>query len=170
MLALVFFTLALLSWYARPAQVQDLLTQAQTSLNSGDYLGAHQTLNQAVLLDNNNPQIHFKLAQVYQKTNNYQEAKKELLLALEVSPDSTSILKELNKVQTTLSEPGKLGEEIKFWEKEVKIKPDYRDGWIQLAVRYFELYKIEEAKQALEKAYRLDPNFETTRKLREIIR
>ncbi len=170
LLALGFFTLSILSYYSRPAQIQELIKSGEASLNSGDYQEAHQTLSQAVLLDNTNPQIHFALSKVYQKTHNYEEAKKELLLALEVSPDSMTILKELNKVQTTLSEPGKIDEEISYWEREVKIKPDYRDGHLQLAVRYYQLYKIEEAKLALEKAFQLDPNFETTKKLREIIK
>lgn len=170
LLAAVFFMLAILSHYSRPAQIQNLITQAESSLNRGDYVRAHQTLSQAVLLDNTNPQIHFALSLVYQKTNNYPEAKKELLLALEVSPDSATILKELNKVQATLQAPGKINEEIKYWEKEVTLKPDYRDGYIQLAVRYFELYRTEEAKKAIEKAYTLDPNFQTTKKLREIIK
>lgn len=170
LLAMLFFFLALLSWYSRPTEISNLIKMAHVSFNNQDYQTSFALLNQAALLDNSNPNIHFQLAKLYQTTNNWEEAKKELLLALEFSNNSKIITDNLMQVNHTLNEPGRIQEEINFWEKEVTHKPDYRDGYLQLAVRYYEIYNHEKAKLALSKAFSLDPNFEVTKKLMEIIK
>lgn len=170
LLAVLFFLLGVLSWYYRPNQVNQLLKTADTSFKNGRYELSYALLNKAVLLDNSNPEIHYRLAEVYEATDNWPEAKKELLLALELSTNSEVIGKELTKVNTVINEPGRIKAEIGYWEKETITKPDYRDAYLQLAVRYFQLYRTDLAKQNLQKAFSLDPNFEITKKLMGIIK
>lgn len=58
---------------------------------------------------------------------------------------------------------------ITDWEKIVKLYPNYRDGWLQLAVRYNQVGDKEKALNALEKAREIDPNNETVKSLEKII-
>jgi tetratricopeptide (TPR) repeat protein len=153
----------------RPDQIRSLNKQVETQLQAGKHQEAFVLLQDLVELDPNNPSHHFQLARVYQAANNWEEAQKELQLALTLS-DTPTIREELSKVQITIAEPAKIAGEIAFWEKEMTTKPDYRDGWLQLAVRYYQLKKTEEARYALSKAYEIDPNFDPTKKLQEIIR
>lgn len=50
---------------------------------------------------------------------------------------------------------------ITAWEQILEERPDYRDGWIQLAAAYYKIGERLRAKEALEKAKALDPNNET---------
>jgi len=49
---------------------------------------------------------------------------------------------------------------IAAWEQILEERPDYRDGWIQLAATYYKINQIEKARQALSKAKALDPTNE----------
>jgi cytochrome c-type biogenesis protein CcmH/NrfG len=50
---------------------------------------------------------------------------------------------------------------IYAWEQILSERPDYRDGWIQLANLYYQSGDKIEAKTAILKAKELDPNNET---------
>jgi len=52
-------------------------------------------------------------------------------------------------------------EEVSSWEQILNERPDYRDGWIQLAAVYHKLGNIPKAKEALLRAKALDPTNET---------
>lgn len=43
------------------------------------------------------------------------------------------------------------------WEQILAQRPDYRDGWIQLTAIYYQLGNQEKAKEALQKAKKIDP-------------
>jgi tetratricopeptide (TPR) repeat protein len=49
-------------------------------------------------------------------------------------------------------------QEIVNWEKIIAEKPDFRDGWLQLAAAYAEAGNKEKAQEALNQAKNLDPN------------
>lgn len=51
-------------------------------------------------------------------------------------------------------------ETIYSWEEILKERPDYRDGWMQLAAAYNKAGNKEKAKEALRKAIEIDPNNE----------
>jgi len=46
---------------------------------------------------------------------------------------------------------------IKAWEQILQERPDYKDGWVQLAALYYRIGDQPQARQALEKAKQLDP-------------
>lgn len=54
------------------------------------------------------------------------------------------------------------------WEQILLQKPDYRDGWLQLAVIYYKLGDKEKAKSSFERAKALDPLNETVTSLEKI--
>lgn len=170
LLAIGFFTLSLFSYYSRSSETTHLEKTAITQLQNGNYDAAYQALTRAILLDPHNPSLHFDLAKLFQSTNNWPDASKEFQIALELSPNWEAAKKELSETTTIIREPRKIRDETSFWENQVKLKPDYRDGWIQLAIRHYQLYEMEKAKTAINKAFEIDPNFETTKKLLEIIK
>lgn len=47
------------------------------------------------------------------------------------------------------------------WEQILKERPDYRDGWIQLAAIYYQLGDKQKSKEAILKAKSIDPNNKT---------
>ena len=51
-------------------------------------------------------------------------------------------------------------ETVYQWEQILTERPDYRDGWIELATLYYELGEKEKAKEAISQAKNLDPNNE----------
>lgn len=50
---------------------------------------------------------------------------------------------------------------ITAWEQILKERPDYRDGWIQLAAAYYKTGEKIKARETLLKAKALDPTNET---------
>lgn len=60
--------------------------------------------------------------------------------------------------------------EIVKWEKTLEEYPGYRDVHLRLAVLNWEINNKSKAKEHLQKAKELDPNFEMTKELEEILR
>lgn len=54
------------------------------------------------------------------------------------------------------------------WEQITQERPNYRDGWIWLAVAYYKNNDKEKAHQALQKAKEIDPNNETLSQIKEL--
>ncbi len=59
--------------------------------------------------------------------------------------------------------------ELAYWQNEIKIKPDYRDGYFRLAILNYQLKDFDKANENLEKTMNLDPNFEKGRELRSLL-
>lgn len=57
--------------------------------------------------------------------------------------------------------------EIKEWEEVVRETPTYRDGHLKLATLYWKINEDQKAKEAINKAKEIDPNYEPTYKLEE---
>lgn len=67
------------------------------------------------------------------------------------------------------AEKTKVNNDLKTWEKVVSQKPNYRDGYFKLAIIYYQLKDLDKAKENLDKAFELDPNFEKGRELESIL-
>ncbi|MFH0863607.1 MAG: hypothetical protein V1858_00750 [Candidatus Gottesmanbacteria bacterium] len=135
---------------------------------------------------------HFSLAQEYLKYGDIQSVERELFLAQELvtrlqSPlaianggqvrypltanrsvlgASLSPLKILEEIK---SEPQKIQNQISYWEKVIFEKPDYRDGYLQLAILNYQIYENQKAKGYLSKAIEIDPNFGPVQEISKII-
>lgn len=108
-------------------------------------------------------EAHLMLAEEYLKNNQLDEAEKELLLA-EKNLQSNQLWQK--KME---SSPEEIRILIGGWEKIVAEKPNYRDGYLKLALLYYKLYENEKAREYLQKALELDPNFKPARKLEKIL-
>lgn len=60
---------------------------------------------------------------------------------------------------------GEVLSSISHWEKVAATYPGYRDAYFTLAVLYYQLNEKEKAREYLEKALTIDPNFEKGREL-----
>lgn len=60
--------------------------------------------------------------------------------------------------------------EILKYEELVKQFPDYRDGWLKLAVTYYENGNNEKAKEALFQAKTIDTNNEVVLSLEKLLK
>ena len=52
-------------------------------------------------------------------------------------------------------------ETIYKWEQILQERPDYKDGWVQLAIIYYKIGNKQKALEALSTARKIDPNNET---------
>lgn len=63
----------------------------------------------------------------------------------------------------------KIAGEINHWQEIVSQYPNYRDGYIQLAILYYDLKNNNQAWLYLDKAKNLDPNNDTVKKLTTLL-
>ena len=59
--------------------------------------------------------------------------------------------------------------EVAFWQSEVKVRPDYRDAYLNLALLNFQLKNFEESRKNLDRSLKLDPNFKEGRELERLL-
>jgi len=130
----------------------------------------------------NNPydfKSHLVLAEKLLANNQFEQAEQALLLAQNLQISNSTNQKVLG--ETTSSQLQKLWQKkhyadpkdiqrlIDAWGKIVQEKPNYRDGYLQLAILNYKIYENEKAKEYLNKALEIDPNFEPARELKKII-
>lgn len=106
--------------------------------------------------------LHQNLAQAFWKEGFLENAKKELMYGA-VLGASTDLLTEWE------NEPTKIANSLTYWKDVVKSKPDYRDGYMQLATLAYQLGKTNEAKSYLTQALALDPDNTEVQKLLGIL-
>lgn len=92
-----------------------------------------------------------------------------LSVLVAISLISVDIYSNFEKQKMLTNEKFKVVREISFWENEVRIRSGYRDGYMQLALLNFQLKNFTEAKENLDIALFLDPNFEKGRELERLI-
>lgn len=66
--------------------------------------------------------------------------------------------------------PQELIKLISYWESVVNKTPTYLNGWVYLAYYQYQLGKIEEAKESVNQALLIDPNFESAKELETVIK
>jgi len=124
----------------------------------------------AAIKDYKDPQVHLELAREYSATNNLESARRELLIGLSYVPENKELQKSLGEVENLLQEPDRVRKEIQQWEKISQDFPGYRDAYLQLTRLYYTLHQDEKAQEKLNKALELDPNFEPTQEMEEMLR
>jgi len=113
---------------------------------------------------------HLGLARVYLDMRSLEAAEKELSLAKGLTSIESSDLKSAKEaLEKAKEKPEKIRQEISFWEKVVKEKPDYRDAYFQLAVLNYQLSQKGATVKYLRKTLELDPNFEPAKKLEKLL-
>lgn len=74
------------------------------------------------------------------------------------------------KVALETGQREKIQKEIVFWQKTTEGFPGYRDGYLKLAVLNWKIYQTDEAQKFLQKALEIDPNNETIKRFKEMIK
>jgi len=117
------------------------------------------------------------LAEEYLINNQIEEAEEELVAVSSIQP-STGSKQQVLGLSSRLDElwlrwqekkPEEVEKLITEWEDIISEKLDYRDGYLQLTLLHYRLYENEKAKEYLQKALELDPNFEPTRELEKFL-
>lgn len=136
-----------------------------------------QLAKEKILKNPNDLEAHLILVEEFLKNNQLNEAEKELSAA-NIIQQTTNNREKVLGLTSKLDElwqkwqeenPKELEKLITDWEKFVSENPTYRDGWLRLALYNFKLGDKEKAKDSLNQALKLDPNFETSRELRKAI-
>ncbi len=73
------------------------------------------------------------------------------------------------KQKDLTNEKFKVLREVSFWENEIRVRPNYRDGYMKLALLNFQLKDFNESRENLNKALVLDPNFEKGKELERLL-
>lgn len=102
---------------------------------------------------------HLYIGQELLKTNQIAQAEKEFILA---DADTTPI-------KNIKAEPGKIKEEIVFWQKVVEEFPNYRDGYLKLAILNYKINRLFDAQKFLNKSLKIDPNSEDAKKIVNLV-
>lgn len=140
-----------------------------------------QLAKERILKNPNDLEAHLVLAEEFLKNNQLNETERELLTAQKlqksnnVAMQQSKVLGFSSKLETLWSRwqeenPQELKKLIAKWEKFVEENPTYRDGYLRLALYYFKLGENDKVEANLNQALKLDPNFEPTLKLQQILR
>lgn len=125
-------------------------------------LGAYQNYQ--------NPQAHLDLARAYEVTGDLENARREILIGLSFEPNNKELQEGLTKIESLLRQPEEVKEEIGKWEKIVRDFPGYRDAYLELTALYYQLYQNGKARENLERALELDPNFGPAKEMEKMLR
>lgn len=145
------------------------LSQGDKFLALKSFQSAFENYHLAALKAPNDPLPHFRLSILYQLTNNWDKATSEILLSQDSHLNSESVNQELTKIRLTQNQPSEIKKAIQNLQATIKDKPDYRDAYLLLAVDNYELYEDGLARDYLEKALKLDPNYPIGLELKKII-
>lgn len=134
-----------------------------------------QISKEKVFKNPNDIEAHLNLAEEFLKNNDLQKTETELVKTYNIQHTTNN--KEGEKVLSATSRfeelwqkwqeenPTELKKLIEKREKFVSENPTYRDGYLKLTLYYFKLGNPDKAKENLQKAIALDPNYEVSRKI-----
>lgn len=122
-------------------------------------------------------QAQLVLVEEFLANNQFEEAERALLLAEnQIYQATNQVLGEQTNPQLEelwqrkyYSDPEDIEKLITAWEKIIEEKPNYRDGYLQLAYLHYKVYENNKAKDYLKKAIELDPNYKLARELEKIL-
>lgn len=115
---------------------------------------------------------YINFADLYLQFNDYPSAKRELKTAIYFSKnpqDAQEATEKLLEIERNERSREEIESEIIKWERIISEKHNYRDAYFRLAVLNYQTFKNDKARQYLEKAMVLDPNFEEGKRLRELL-
>lgn len=135
-----------------------------------------QLAKERLVKNPNDFEAHLILAEEYLVNNQIEEAEEELVAVSSIQPsiDSKQQVLGLSSrlgglwLRWQEKKPEEVEKLITEWEEIISEKPDYRDGYLQLALLHYKLFENEKAKECLQKAIELDPNFEPTREMEKL--
>jgi tetratricopeptide (TPR) repeat protein len=167
--------------FARTIALIILLSFFSLSLSTS-FLPKNQfdTAKEAILKNPEDIQAHLVLAEEFLNRNRLDQSLNELVLVdnlyqqIAINNQETRVLgisSVLNDLWNRWREnnKGELEKLVAKWRGIVADNLDYRDGYLRLAIYYFRLGDDKNAKENLNIALKLDPNFEPAKSLQNII-
>lgn len=132
-----------------------------------------QLIKERLIKNSRDYEAHLAMAEEFLKNNQPKEAERELLIVSEYRGRSTAAGKVLgisSKFKSLLEkkferDPDEIRKLISEWEKIIGEKPNYRDAYLQMAILHYRIYEDDQAKEALNKAIEIDPNYQPARDL-----
>ncbi|MGB9911659.1 MAG: hypothetical protein ACPLKP_03655 [Microgenomates group bacterium] len=126
-----------------------------------------QKLKEELIKNPNRPELQLILTEKLLANNQFKKAEKILRLAEKFNFPNLKI----NQLwqQKHYSDPEDIKKLINGWERILEKYPNYRDGWLQLAVLTYKNSQEEKTKESLKKALSLDPNYLLANELEKII-
>ncbi len=119
-------------------------------------------------------ELQLQLAQDFLESHQFEEAEKALLLAQGITiPSNTVLGQQTSQKLEELwqkkqdEDPVDIQKLIIAWGKIMNEKPGYRDGWLQLAALNYKIYQNDKAREYLNKALEIDPNYEPAKEFKE---
>lgn len=135
-----------------------------------------QRIKEQLLLSPQNFPAHLQLAKLFLENHQFHEAGRTLLLAEQIQKDQNKVLGasvdlSLDNLwqEKHYNDPQDIQKLIVLWEEIVREKKDYRDGYLQLAILNYKIRQNEKAKEFLNQALIVDPNFPLSLELEKII-
>lgn len=134
-----------------------------------------QKIKQQLLANPDDFENHLQLAEIFLQNHQFKQAGKTLLLAQEIKKQRPDLVKQTDLSLEKLwqekqeNDPQDIKKLIILWEEIVTQKPDYRDGFLQLAILNYKIFENEKAGKFLKKALIVDPNFPPAEELKKII-
>ena len=102
------------------------------------------------------------LGGIYRILKDYKRAEQHLLVAVSLAPDSHETSAELAML---LQAQAQFGPAARGWTETLRLNPNYKRGWYELALCLEKLGRKKEALEACRRAYRLSPDSSTVRAL-----
>ena len=113
-----------------------------------------EAAGRAKVLNNNIPEVHFSLGQVYNATGKSAEAVEELKKALELAPNSDEGYRRLGLAYKSLS---KKAEALQAFQQAIEANPYYWVNYNQLGIAYYQYGDNDRALKAFQRVAELAP-------------
>lgn len=123
----------------------------------------YYALTQQAVAQPFNAVTHKQIGEYLEAQNNFNDAKREYHMAMTLGDKSGGDA--LVRIAHKEAAPQVIAETIIVWEAFVSEHPNYRDGWITLAVLRYQLRDKARALEAAQKALGVDPSYEFTQRL-----
>lgn len=126
-----------------------------------------------VLLNPFNANSHYRLAKKFVATNQYSLAETELYQAIinsQSNEESLQYFEELKQIENIKNEPTKIRTISLFWQKIINQNSHYRDGYLQMAILNWKLYRPFDTAKFLSLAKEVDPNNQALKKFEDSLK
>ena len=80
-------------------------------------------------------------------------------LGVALALQGISVSKSLSTLRSIEGERSKIEREVRYWEKIISTRPDYRDAYFKLALLEYQLGDSDKTRIYLEKTLEIDPNY-----------
>ena len=141
-------------------------TLGKAYLNDGQYAEAIRHFQMVLRFDADFIDAHYGLCRAYLAQNDYEKAETYVLTARRLAPNSTEVLSLCDVLKDAYYNKGitcynekRYREAVDRFQKTITLDATYIAAYHALALAYFGLHELADAKKAVQEALRIDPNY-----------